>query len=105
MNYQKYLAGRVVPEEESAAKGKKPPPKKGAAPVEAEPEPKPKIIHGDPKYRLIAIDGVHSIDFQFMIIYETMEPKKWQKIYRSKLNPRVKSMNQSISNATSKGTE
>ena len=89
MVYQKWLAGRVVPEEEAPAKGKKGAPAKKAPVPEVEAEPK-LYIPGDPKYRLMPIDGGHMLDFQYMVMYETKNPKNWQKVYRSKFNPRLK---------------
>lgn len=48
------------------------------------------MIPGDPEFRILPIDGTHCIDFQYMIMYETDNPKNWQKVYRSKFNSRFK---------------
>jgi len=48
----------------------------------------------DPKHRVFPISGTHSIDLKYMVMYEAKNPANYQKIYRSKLNTRVKPINE-----------
>jgi len=48
------------------------------------------VNNGDIRFRIFPISGTHSIDFKFMIMYETTNPSNNKRIYRSKHNSRVK---------------